>query len=248
MDTHHTATPAIRHDGWTAERKALFLDALADHGNVLRACAAAGLSREAAYRLRRRDALFARAWAAAQVLAREHTGQVLGDRALEGVEEEVWYRGEVVGTRRRYDNRLLLAHIARLDKLAEGDEQACEDAECFDALIARVAGLELPDELAHDGDLLLSREECAGEAAREAEYEAQCAALDAGREDDEAECVAAYRRGRVEAEALWDAWHARACETVDGLLNPRAPGTLSTLSTSPVACRAAPAEEALIAA
>src|SRR6187549_3736284 len=93
-------TPATRHDGWTAARKAHFLDALAGEGNVRAACARVGLSREAAYRLRRRDALFARAWAAALVLARVSVGGVLGTRALEGVEEEVWLRGEVVGTTR----------------------------------------------------------------------------------------------------------------------------------------------------
>ena len=118
-------TPATRHDGWTAARKAQFLESLAHDGNVRAACARVGLSREAAYRLRRRDALFARAWAAAQLQARDNVGEVLGTRAIEGIEEEVWYRGEVVGTRRRYDTRLLLAHIARLDKLAE-DGRATE--------------------------------------------------------------------------------------------------------------------------
>src|SRR5687768_1669139 len=119
MNTQTTTTP--RHDGWTAERRTQFLDDLARHGNVRLASGRVGMSRDGAYRLRRRDALFARAWAAAQVLARGASGEVLAGRALEGIEEDVWYRGEVVGTRRRYDNRLLLAHMARLDALA-GDK------------------------------------------------------------------------------------------------------------------------------
>jgi hypothetical protein len=54
----------IRRDGWTAERQLRFLDALARTRSVTKAAAAAGMSRESAYRLRgRRDgALFAAAW------------------------------------------------------------------------------------------------------------------------------------------------------------------------------------------
>src|SRR6187431_302171 len=84
MELSNIPASATRHDGWTAARKAQFLDALAQ-------------------------------------------GDWRGTRAIEGIEEEVRYRGEVVGTRRRYDTRLLLAHMARLDKLAE-DEHAADDA------------------------------------------------------------------------------------------------------------------------
>jgi hypothetical protein len=54
----------IRGDGWTAKRQLRFLDALAQTRSVSRAAAAAGMSRESAYRLRdRRDgALFAALW------------------------------------------------------------------------------------------------------------------------------------------------------------------------------------------
>jgi hypothetical protein len=53
------------------------------------------------------------------VLAREDAQDKLQERAIEGIEEDVFYHGEVVATRRRYDSRLLLAHLARLDKIAE---------------------------------------------------------------------------------------------------------------------------------
>src|SRR6478735_2788882 len=154
MDLSSTPASTTRHDGWTAARKARFLDALAGDGNVRAACARVGLSREAAYRLRRRDVLFARAWAAAQVQAREIVGEVLGTRAIEGIEEEVWFRGEVVGTRRRYDTRLLLAHMARLDRLAEANPEAEADAERFDELLACIAGEPVPEELAVDDEVL----------------------------------------------------------------------------------------------
>lgn len=54
----------FRHDGWTPRRQLAFLDTLARTRSVTRAAAAAGMSRESAYRLRRRPsaALFAAAW------------------------------------------------------------------------------------------------------------------------------------------------------------------------------------------
>jgi hypothetical protein len=232
MDLSSTPVPAtVRHDGWTAARKAQFLEALAGDGNVRAACARVGLSREAAYRLRRRDALFARAWAGAQLQAREIVGEVLGTRALEGIEEQVWHRGEVVGTRRRYDTRLLLAHMTRLDKLAE-DQRACEDAARFDELLACIAGEQVPEQLAVEGEHLpLDRATC---ALMHAELAAE--------EAPEAERGEASRRGRAEGEALWDAWFAGACGTVDRLLAeplaaPAAPApwTLSNVSTSALA-------------
>ena len=54
----------IRRDGWTAVRQLRFLDALAATRSVGKAAAAAGMSRESAYRLRdrREGALFAALW------------------------------------------------------------------------------------------------------------------------------------------------------------------------------------------
>jgi len=45
---------SFRRDGWTPQRQLTFLEALAQAGNVGAAAAAAGMSREGAYRLRRR--------------------------------------------------------------------------------------------------------------------------------------------------------------------------------------------------
>jgi hypothetical protein len=134
---------AIRHDGWTPARRTQFLDHLAHDGSVRAACARVGMSREAAYRLRRRDALFARGWDTALVLAHAASAEVLANRALDGVEEDIWYRGELVGTRRKYDSRLLLAHMARLDKLAEAPG-AEHDAARFDEILALVGGEPVP--------------------------------------------------------------------------------------------------------
>lgn len=125
MDFPQTPARTSRHDGWTPERKVRFLERLSRTGNVRVACAAVGLSHATAYRLRQRDSAFARGWSVALALARDVGIQTLSERAIEGVEEPVYYRGTLVGRRRRYDNRLLLAHLARLDKLV--DERALEE-------------------------------------------------------------------------------------------------------------------------
>lgn len=54
----------IRRDGWTADRQLGFLDTLVRTRNVTEAAAAAGMTRESAYRLRERreGALFAALW------------------------------------------------------------------------------------------------------------------------------------------------------------------------------------------
>jgi hypothetical protein len=224
-------TPITRHDGWTPARKVQFLEALAADGNVRAACARVGLSREAAYRLRRRDALFARAWAAAQLHGRERVGELLGTWAIEGIEEELWFRGELVGTRRRFDARLLLAHIARLDKLAE-DKRTRADAARFDELMACVAGEAVPEALlSREGELPPDRATCARTMAE--------GASDAAEDED---CHEAYFWAEAEGEALWDGWFADACDAVDRLLgeplsapSAAAPRTLSTVSTSALA-------------
>ena len=133
--------------GWTPERKMLFLDRLAGSGNARAACRRVGLSAESAYRQRRKDALFARAWAAAVILGRDASQQVLADRAVDGTEEDVWHRGEVVGTRRRFDTRLLLAHLARLDKLASSE--AADDAAIFEELLTRIGSGESAEGVSH---------------------------------------------------------------------------------------------------
>jgi hypothetical protein len=220
MDLSNPPT-TIRHDGWTAARRIQFLEALAEDGNVRAASARVGMSRAAAYFLRRREPLFARAWAAAQLQARERVGEVLGTRAIEGIEEQVWHRGEVVGTRLRYDTRLLLAHMARLDKLAE-DERAVEDAGRFDELLACVAGEPVPEELAvGPGELPVCREDAALMYADLASDEAPA--------DDR---YAARCRGTAEGHARWDTWHASACDAVDRLRAEPARWTVSNVSTS----------------
>ena len=118
ISTVPTPTPPL-HDGWHPDLRVKFLEALAQTGNVQASAYFVQRSRQSAYDLKRRDPDFARGWLAALVLAREEAQDKLQERAIEGIEEEIFYHGEVVATRRRYDSRLLLAHLARLDKIAE---------------------------------------------------------------------------------------------------------------------------------
>jgi hypothetical protein len=239
--------PACRHDGWTPERRALFLDDLATRGNVRAACARVAMSRDTAYRLRRRDALFARGWDAALLLARDHAAATLGDRAIDGIEEQVWHRGELMGTRRRYDTRLLLAHVARLDKLAE-QNAAPGDVERFDEIVACVAGESVPEAFdCEAGELPPARDEHVAEAAAAAgqrvnEKWAASTNDDGELEDEayaafEAERATEVERAGLEAAAQWDEWQARTHAAVDRLggpdISPRTVSELSASSTEP---------------
>ena len=227
---------SVRHDAFTAARRMVFLDHLAREGSVLAACAAAGVSRQSAYVARRRDHAFARGWDAALVLAREHVADVLASRALHGVEEDVFYHGERIATRRRFDTRLLLAHLARLDNLADATV-AGEDAARFDELVAIVGGVRPAEDLfdivgdTEDEEvpvLPLPRAVYAGRIAMRADFEDAYDARHAGDAEDgsgvedadrdEAEDLAGGQwlaDVRVAAEAEWDGWFHAACAAVD---------------------------------
>lgn len=118
-DEKDQPSPTPRHDGWTPDVRVKFLEALANCGNIRSAVTFVQRSRSSAYNLKQRDMDFSRCWDAALLLSRDDATDVLQDRAINGIEEDVYHQGEVVGQRQRYDSRLLLAHIARLDKLAE---------------------------------------------------------------------------------------------------------------------------------
>ena len=134
-------TPLTPHSVFTSRRMAEFCRNLAENGNVRLACRVAGVSAQTAYRARRATPAFAACWDAALVQSRMAVEQVLADRAINGVEEAVYYHGEEVAMRRRYDSRLLLAHLARLDKKAEELAAVLPEGE-FDAALE---GLERGD-------------------------------------------------------------------------------------------------------
>ena len=97
-----------RHDGWTAERQLAFIEALAQTACVEEACAAVGMGRTAAYALKARSEAvsFRIAWDAALDMGVKRLSDAVIGRAINGTSRPVFYKGEVVGERRYFDERL----------------------------------------------------------------------------------------------------------------------------------------------
>ena len=136
------------------EAQAKFVEVLSQWGNVRAAAAQAEVSRAHLYRMRRASPEFRKMWDAALVLARPQVEEVLADRALCGIVETIYHRGEEVATRTRYDTRLLLAHLGRLDRIesAQGVRAAVAD---FDERVELLRGARREidwDDVGNDGD------------------------------------------------------------------------------------------------
>jgi hypothetical protein len=99
-----------RYDGWTPDRQLEFIERLADCGCVEEAARAVGMSRTAAYTLRRRpDAqAFRLAWDAAMDTAVARLSDSALARAINGVPVPIFHGGEQVGERRHFDERLTM--------------------------------------------------------------------------------------------------------------------------------------------
>jgi len=97
-----------RADGWRPELQRAFIEALANTGSVASACRVVGRSEGSAYALRRHPEAgeFRAAWLAAQGHGILRLQDAVIERALNGVDAPLIYHGEVVGTYRKFDNRL----------------------------------------------------------------------------------------------------------------------------------------------
>jgi hypothetical protein len=111
-----------RSDGFTAEAIGIFLHDLAAHGIVEHAARAAGVSAQAAYAFRNRASgrAFARMWDAvlihrsrARLAAENQQAATLGC-----VSRRYGPDGDLIGTYHYRDNRLAMAMLSRLDRLA----------------------------------------------------------------------------------------------------------------------------------
>ncbi|MCX7282842.1 MAG: hypothetical protein NTX28_02150 [Novosphingobium sp.] len=227
---HHLQTPSSEEEGafappitpltaghsFTPLRIARFLEHLSRSGNVRAAALAAGASQQTAHVRRRRDPAFAAGWEAALLHARAAAEQVLAERALMGTTETIWYRGEAVGQRQRFDARLLLAHLARLDARAARASPAIHRlAEEFDDMLLALGQGEAPAQAACLPDPERTRyiEECEAEALRdfhdenpEPDEDADDALWDLWGEVRDA----LMAQARTRAEQAWDAeGHAR---------------------------------------
>jgi hypothetical protein len=119
---HGFAPPpgATRYEGWTPEKQRLFLEAVSEGLPIKQACNVVGLSKQSAYALRQspRGAGFALGWEAAVLLARNALADELMDRAFNGVREKVTSDDGRIATRHKQDNRLAMAVLNRLDRMA----------------------------------------------------------------------------------------------------------------------------------
>jgi hypothetical protein len=97
-----------RHDGWSEAKRREFLRVLGEGGCVTEACRHVGLSTTSAYRHRRQVPAFDRGWGRALAKAKGVLVKEARRRAIDGWEEEIWWRGEIVGVRRRWSDKLLI--------------------------------------------------------------------------------------------------------------------------------------------
>ena len=91
----------------TPQKKGKFLKALTSTGSVTLAAKRAGLSVEVLDGLRESDTDFAERWRQAEALAIIALEMEARRRAVEGVEEPVFYQGQKIGVVRRYSDSLL---------------------------------------------------------------------------------------------------------------------------------------------
>ena len=112
----------FRHDGWTHERQADFIRALAETGCVEESARRVGKSASGAYDLRARpDAQsFRLAWEAAIDMAMPRMSDAAISRCIYGVPVPHYYKGELVGEHRRYDERLTMWMLRYRDPVRYG--------------------------------------------------------------------------------------------------------------------------------
>lgn len=123
-----------RVDGWTAQRRARFLETLSESCNVAEACRTVGMSKKSVYMLRQRDPAFAAEWAGALEQGYAELEMMLLGQAIFGstMTETVDDGGEPGRTRVKTVHsfphtialRLLLAHRSGVD--AFRDSQGIE--------------------------------------------------------------------------------------------------------------------------
>jgi hypothetical protein len=99
-----------RFDGWTPERQRGFIEALMNTGSVKAAAHAVNMTPEGAYLLRRHPeaGTFRKAWKDALALGVQRLEDIAMERALHGIEVPVYHFGEIVGTRRVFNDSLLM--------------------------------------------------------------------------------------------------------------------------------------------
>lgn len=95
-------------NNFSAKRAKLFLQLLAELGRVNEAAQMAGFKNpNPLYYRRKHDLDFAEAWAEALDRAGDRFEEEAVRRAVTGIDEDVYYQGEIVGQKRNYSDGLL---------------------------------------------------------------------------------------------------------------------------------------------
>lgn len=84
-----------------------FLEAIARGWSIARAAKTAGVTLAAPYEFRRNNAAFAQQWRMAYEAGTDRMEDTAVDRAINGVQEGVWHKGQLVGFQVRYSDSLL---------------------------------------------------------------------------------------------------------------------------------------------
>lgn len=92
----------------TPKRREQFISELLSHSNVAKACESIGVHRQTAYQYRDKHPDFKQEWDEAIERGTDALVQEAYRRAHAGVEEPIYYLGEVCGTVRKYSDTLLI--------------------------------------------------------------------------------------------------------------------------------------------
>ena len=112
-----------RRDGWTPFLRKLFLQVIAEGGGISTACAYTHMSRSAAYALEARDRVFAAGLAAAAHFARGPMADDFYEKGRHGITETITRSDGATVTRHRFDSRLSIAVLNRLDRRCDRAEE-----------------------------------------------------------------------------------------------------------------------------
>lgn len=104
MNTEQFFSPGVRQR---------FLEALSRDGVIGNACRAVGVSRSTVAKYREEDPAFAEAFADAMEAGVDWLETAAIERAVNGVTEPVFYKGEIVGEIQRYSDSLLSMLLTR---------------------------------------------------------------------------------------------------------------------------------------
>jgi hypothetical protein len=128
-------SPSNRADGWTPARQVQFLRELAATHSVSAAARAVGMSRQSAYQLRARlrGEPFDLAWDQAFDSSYDALAEAAMERAANGVEVPHYHQGELIGTSRRYDERLTIALLSMRASLRRPPAPSWHPASVFSA-------------------------------------------------------------------------------------------------------------------